>query len=148
MWCSSCVNCFNLISTWILILIWLVFFMFSGGFPRRFPRGSFHFWSLSSWLAAFRLGAFPYFIYCQPCTLWLYIFLLNFYFYWSGLESILVVWSFLSFLVHRHLLGFLYQIRMFFMFYFFPNCFWLPRNSFIWLLGWLACIRLQLLYRE
>ena len=85
----SPINCQSLMS--IHFLVWLS--LISGGFQSKFLKCSFHFWSLSSWLAAFSFGWEVLFFLVtlvtvchtnHDCLIW------NFCFYWFSLECIIL----------------------------------------------------------
>ena len=52
---STSINCDSVMSCWPLITFWIVFSVILEWFPCRFLKCSFHFWILSSWLAALLL---------------------------------------------------------------------------------------------
>ena len=100
----SSVNCANLMSSWLLIIFPVGLFVISFVFPCKFVKKSFHFWSLSFWLAVFSLSLLVLFISLTLFTVMLFgIVYLQPYFwiYWFSLERIVDVlfvlyWAFLS----------------------------------------------------
>ena len=119
--------------------------MISGGFPSRFLKSSFQFWSISS-LARVLLLRCPFFrsqLSAMPPVI-VYI-LLDFIFYWFGLWCIIVV--LFSYVLVNLFPGFVMFINLgiILSYLVFPKELLTPMELYIWLLVCLVCTQLLLL---